>query len=283
MATTKANEKVKLLDLIDAGILVPDKELTYRYKGQVYKGTIKENGQLVLNGKEYPSPFTAIKAVSKNTKAWDKFEYDGRYLREYRDKLLARSQQEAQPSRSAASGPSPMPLREGRLSLAQLIDEHFKELKEGLAARISSLSAEKFEHLTAEFLGKAGYENVRHTGGPGDRNIDVTATYAAPFIKVPVRVQVKHRQGTSSVGPTDVAAFRDRAGGVDHVLLMVTNGRFTDGALETASEPGRQHVYMIDGEGLVNVMMDKRIGVREGSIGLLEIDDEFFAQFEGIQ
>jgi restriction endonuclease Mrr len=165
-------------------------------------------------------------------------------------------------------------------SLAKLVARHIEGLKTDVVQRISRISPAQFEHLVAEFLKKLDYVDVRRTGGPGDGNVDVTATYAAPFLQVPVRVQVKHKQGDGSVGPTDVAAFRDRAGGVDHVLLMVTNGRFTDGAKETGSEHDRQRVFMIDGEQLVDELIAKKICLTEGPLGVTQIDDEFFAQFE---
>jgi len=149
-------------------------------------------------------------------------------------------------------------------------------VRDSLADRIASLSAEQFEELVATVLGRTGYSDVRRVGGPGDRNIDVIATYLAPFIRAAVRVQVKHRRGAPNIGPTDVAEFRDRAGGTDHSLLMVTNVEFTDGAKETASEQGRQRVHLIDGKELINSMIDKKIGLKEGPMGVLEIDEDFW-------
>ena len=165
------------------------------------------------------------------------------------------------------------------MSLTDLIETHLHQLKQGLFARMGNLSAEQFEELVAEFLKRLSYSEVRRVGGPGDRNIDVTAAYQAPFVKIAIRVQVKHRRGGPNIGPSDVAAFRDRAGGVDHSLIMVTNVEFTDGAKETASEQGRQSVHLIDGNDLIHEMIEKRIGVREGSMGVLEIDEQFWDQF----
>ncbi len=78
--------------------------------------------------------------------------------------------------------------------------------------------------------------------------------------------------------PTDIAAFRDRAGGPDHALLMVTNVEFTDGAKETASEQGRQLVHLIDGKELISAMIERKIGVKEGPMGILEVDKDFWSQ-----
>jgi len=190
----------------------------------------------------------------------------------------------AQPPISGQPAPTPVAPRPpaeppARASLLELIRVHLEEVKRGLAQRIADLSADQFEQFVAEFLTRQGYSDVRCTGGPGDRNVDVTATYGAPFVEVPLRVQVKHRQRGGTVGPSDVAAFRDRAGGVDRVLLMVTNERLGPAALDTASEQGRQRVHVVQGDDLLDAMIDKRIGVKEGPFALLEIDEEFFAQF----
>ncbi len=192
------------------------------------------------------------------------------------------SLQEFRPSQALQPEPSPSPVDSSRatsMSLANLVATHLDELKRGLADRMASLSADQFEEFVAEFLKRLGYAEVRRVGGPGDRNIDVTASYPAPFIEVPIRVQVKHRRTSPNVGPTDVAAFRDRAGGADHLLLMVTNADFTGGAEETASEPRRQLVHLVDGKGFINSMIDKRIGVVEGAMGVLEIDEDFWNEF----
>lgn len=173
----------------------------------------------------------------------------------------------------------PGPLPPVKAVLRELVAAHLQEVRASLSERIARLSPDQFEELVAQFLVRLGYLNVRRTGGPGDRNVDVTGSYAPPFMEVPVRVQVKHKQHGATVGPTDVAAFRDRAGGVGHALLMVTNERLTGGALETASEQGRQRVHVLQGDSLVDGMIDERIGVKEGPFGLLEIDEEFFAQF----
>ena len=194
-----------------------------------------------------------------------------------RDVQTAAQAEPRQPSMVAQ--PPVVPISPHSMSLADLVAAHINELKRDLSDRIANLSAGQFEELVAEVLRRLGYSEVRRVGGPGDRNIDVTATYEAPFISVAVRVQVKHRRAGPNVGPTDVAAFRDRAGGVDHTLVMVTNVEFTDGAKETASEHGRQVVHLIDGKELIRSMMDKKIGVTEGPMGILEIDDDLWGQF----
>jgi len=204
---------------------------------------------------------------------------------EYRDRLGTGPRVKPQPEPKAGfeaqtrlEQPGAPPVVRSK-PLAELIATHVDELKRDLTSRVANLSADQFEEFVAEFLRRLGYAEVRRVGGPGDGNIDVTASYPAPFIEVPIRVQVKHRRTSPNVGPSDVAAFRDRAGGVDHSLLMATNAEFTGGAEETASEPRRQVVHLIDGKQIVDSMVDKRIGVREGPMGVLEIDEHFWGQF----
>ena len=63
------------------------------------------------------------------------------------------------------------------------------------------------------------------------------------------------------------------------MLLMVTNAEFTPGAHETASEQGRQQVHLLDGKTLIATMLTEAIGVKNGPMGILEIDEDFWGQF----
>ncbi len=295
MARTKAHYDVTVLDLLNAGILKPGDGLTFEpRRGQVYSGRVEASGDLTLDGRQFDNPSQAATTLAGNSRnGWKEIKVKGRPLMEYRDQLLAATPvaqkpavtvtppPQGQPSQPTAvaqppAAPSSPPTS---MSLEDLITRHLNELKRALSDRIGSLSAGQFEELVAEVLRRLGYSEVRRVGGPGDRNIDVTATFEAPLVKVGVRVQVKHRRAGPNVGPTDVAAFRDRAGGVDHTLVMVTNVEFTDGARETASEPGRQLVHRIDGKELISAMVNKRIGVKEGSMRILTIDEDFWSQF----
>ncbi len=274
MARGKAYYDVTVLDLIRAGILNPGDEATFEpRRGEVYRGRVEANGDLTLDGRQFNAPSDAATTLAGNSRnGWKEVKVNGRPLDEYRKQLGGPKPQAVQP-------PPPHPEPPARTSLLELIRVHLEEVKSRLAQRIADLSADQFEQFVAEFLTRQGYSDVRRTGGPGDRNVDITATYGPPFIEVPLRVQVKHRQRGGTVGPSDVAAFRDRAGGVERVLLMGTNERLGPAALDTASEQGRQRVHVVQGDALLDAMIDKRIGVKEGPLGLLEIDEEFFAQF----
>jgi len=286
MARTKVHYGVSVLDLINAGMLKPGDEVTFEpRRGEFYRGEIGRNGQLIFGGQVFSRPSgAAAKLAGDSRNGWKEIKVRGRSLLEYRDQLLAGKR--AEPPRSQVSvqppdQPPPVapPVPATRASLSELVTAHIQELTTVVSQRIADLSSSQFEHLVAELLARNGYTDVRRTGGPGDRNIDATATYAAPFVKVPIRVQVKHRQGAPNVGPTDVAAFRDRAGGPDCVLLMVTNAEFTPGAHETALEQGRQQVHLLDGKTLIATMLTEAIGVKEGPMGILEIDEDFWRQF----
>lgn len=294
MARTKTYYSVAVLDLINAGLLRPGDRLEYEpRRGEVYTGQIESNGDVTLDGRRFDSLSAAAKAFAGNNRnGWKEIKANGRPLTEYRDQFLAGTPVGQKPSVTVTARPQDQPSQPTAarqppassspptpMSLEDLIVGHLNELKRALSDRIGSLSAEQFEELVAEVLRRLGYSEVRRVGGPGDRNIDVTGTYLPPFVRIPVRVQVKHRRSAPNIGPTDVAAFRDRAGGADHTLLMATNVEFTDGAKETASEQGRQLVHLVDGKEFINAMVDKRIGVKEGPMGVLGIDEDFWGQF----
>lgn len=285
MARTKAHYSVKVRDLINGGILKPGEEAVLEpRRGEVYRGRIGKNGELIFEGRSFSSPSKAAQTFAGNSRnGWRDVLVRGQSLEYWRDQFTGGAPPASSspvvlatpPAPAPASAPVPSPSLKSA-SLTELIEEHVRGVMDGLASKMADLSADQFEELVAEFLRRLGYADVRRVGGPGDRNIDVTGSYPAPFVKVPVRVQVKHRRSGPNIGPTDVAAFRDRAGGPDHALLMATNVEFTEGAKETASEQGRQVVHLVDGKQLINSMVEKGIGVRDGLMGLLEIDEVFW-------
>lgn len=290
MAAARAHHGITVLDLINAGILNAGDEATCEpRKGEQYRGSIGPQGELVFNGVSYRAPSGAGGALAgRSSDGWKDIKVNGRPLAEYRNRLGDRSAPTTHPTPlPAVPAPSPAvlptnfsPPTTTPTSLLSLVQDHIRDIKEKVASKIQNLSPGNFEELLAEVLSAIGYTDVRRTGGSGDGNIDVIGKYRPPFTSVALRVQVKHRRNGPNIGPTDVAAFRDRAGGADHVLLMVTNVDFTGGAIETASEQGRQIVHLLKGDELVDAMVDKRVGVKDGLIGMPEVDHGFWTKFE---
>ena len=56
--------------------------------------------------------------------------------------------------------------------------------------------------------------------------------------------------------------------------VLITTGSFSKAAKLEATDPGKQQIDLIDGEGLVDKIAEYTIGVRE--VKNYEIDEEFF-------
>eukprot|EP01122_Echinamoeba_exundans_P006588 TRINITY_DN1884_c0_g1_i1.p1 TRINITY_DN1884_c0_g1~~TRINITY_DN1884_c0_g1_i1.p1 ORF type:complete len:761 (+),score=155.02 TRINITY_DN1884_c0_g1_i1:85-2283(+) len=86
-----SSHTVTLKDLVDAKLLFPGDEMTFKHE----KAVLNEFGNLVYKGKEYTSPSQYAKAVaaaiglSKHYNGWKVVERDGRPIEQFRDKYYA--------------------------------------------------------------------------------------------------------------------------------------------------------------------------------------------------
>lgn len=58
---------------------------------------------------------------------------------------------------------------------------------------------------------------------------------------------------------------------------IITTGGFSKGTLEAAFEPGAAPIAVIDGQKLIDLLIEHRIGVRKKSIEVWEFDEEAFS------
>lgn len=124
---------------------------------------------------------------------------------------------------------------------------HYQHLLAQDLGRWLRLSASEFEALFASLLAAVGYQEVRCTGGAGDRGCDIHAV--SPRGEV-VIVQCKRYAPGNPVGSTTLQSFggairRFRA----HRGIFVTTSGFTSEARGIAEQDG--NIELIDGDQLV--------------------------------
>jgi len=54
---------------------------------------------------------------------------------------------------------------------------------------------------------------------------------------------------------------------------------FSDDAKQVSSVPGAVPIYLINGDRIVDIMLEKGLGVRQEPLTVTRIDEEFFAAF----
>jgi len=154
----------------------------------------------------------------------------------------------------------------------------FNEAQRGLLrARLGEMHPYRFEHLVRELLEAMGYEDVQVTKESGDKGVDVIATVQFGITTITEVIQVKRHQG--SIGRPILDQLRGAL--PYHKALqgkIITLGTFSKGCTEAALFPGAAPIGLIDGERLLDLLFQHRIGVKRKEVELFELDDEPLSQ-----
>lgn len=139
--------------------------------------------------------------------------------------------------------------------------------REDLLKRLLSMNPRQFEYLVKFLVEKMGYENAEVTASSGDGGVDVTANIEVGITSVKEVIQVKRHGRTTP--PKDLDALRGslyRFGAIRGTLI--TTSKFSRKTKEAALDNRAQPITLIDGEKLVDLLIEHEIGVRKHTVYL---------------
>lgn len=149
-------------------------------------------------------------------------------------------------------------------------------LTAGVRSTVLGLSPAGFEHLCKRLLTELGLMQLRTVGQAGDRGIDVEGHLRInSVVSFRVGVQCKRYADGNKVTPRDVREFQGALGPFDRGIFMTTSV-LTQQAEEQATAPGYKPIDLIDGERLVELLIEYRLGTKAVTV----VDQEFFAPFQ---
>jgi len=146
-----------------------------------------------------------------------------------------------------------------------------------LSSTLLSLSPDAFERLCQRILRVSGFIEVEVTGKSGDGGIDGHGIIRlSGLISFPVMFQCKKYAG--SVTPSAVRDFRGAMQGRAEKGLILTTGAFTQAAQKEATRDGAPPIDLIDGEALVELLKELKLGVKvtQRTVEDVEVVPEFF-------
>jgi len=144
-----------------------------------------------------------------------------------------------------------------------------------LRSTVLGLSPAGFESLCKRLLTELGLMQLRGVGQAGDRGIDVEGHLRInDVISFRVGVQCKRYADGNKITPAQVRELQGALGPFDRGIFMTTSV-FTQQAEDQASSPGYKPIDLIDGERLIELLIEHRLGVRQVRV----VDDGFFAPF----
>ena len=152
-----------------------------------------------------------------------------------------------------------------RNELQRQIDDYNQIVKNELLGFLRNLSWEEFELFAGKLLQSYGFEDVVVTPPHGDHGVDGHGKLLIGLVHMNVAFQCK-RWTNHSIGPNDVNAFRGAIQGEYEQGVFFATSSFTQGAKDLSIRSGAVPIVLIDGEGIVNLMVDKGLGVQKDEI-----------------
>ncbi|MHB1072790.1 MAG: restriction endonuclease [Gemmatimonadaceae bacterium] len=155
--------------------------------------------------------------------------------------------------------------------LWDLVQAQRVAVRQALRDSLAEMAPYAFEQLVGRLLEAMGYTEVAVTAPAGDRGVDVVGRIALGITEVREVVQVKRLQGNVQRPVLDgLRGSLHRFGAVKGTIISL--GGFAKGAQAAAFEAGAAPITLIDGEKLLDLLVENGIGVRTKTIELLEFD-----------
>jgi len=181
--------------------------------------------------------------------------------------------------RRAERGASPRFLKTGRgmykiatvvdSPLNQQVESHNRRVRAQLHKQIKETDALKFEELIGMLLERLGFDNVVVTSKSNDGGIDVIGELVVADV-IRTRMAVQVNRWASNVQRPEVQRVRGSLGVHDQGLIISTGG-FSMGAREEANKPNAVLVALMDGNALVDQLIEHGIGVDKTPVTILEL------------
>lgn len=158
-----------------------------------------------------------------------------------------------------------------------------KKIKEEARAQLyeylTTMNPFKFESLIQLLLERMGYENVETTTPTNDKGVDVVADIQLGISRVREVVQAKRYRG--NIGRPVLDGLRGSLHRFRAVRgTIITTGGFSKGTEQAAFEVGAAPITLIDGERLLDLLIEYSIGIRKRQVEYFEFDESDLAQLE---
>lgn len=149
--------------------------------------------------------------------------------------------------------------------------------REELRSALGNMPPYQFEHLIRDLLESMGYEDVFVTKEAGDKGVDVVATVQFGITTIKEVVQVKRHQ--SSLGRPILDQLRGALPYHQAIRgTLITLGTISKGCREAALFPGAAPITLIDGEKLLDLLIEHEVGMKKRPAVLWEVDQSYFSE-----
>ncbi|HEX9926152.1 MAG TPA: restriction endonuclease [Anaerolineae bacterium] len=165
--------------------------------------------------------------------------------------------------------------------IAQRIETINRQTRNELRKRLMQMAPDRFEALMGELLLALGFEEKTIEISPygGDGGVDVRGVLnAADVTEVNAAVQAKRWK--RNVQAPVVQGLRGSLT-VHEQGIIITTSQFSKGAITEARAPGKVPISLIDGDKLLTLLIEHRIGVTAEQHTVYSLDEEWWGDVAG--
>jgi restriction system protein len=207
-------------------------------------------------GLDFPSaaPTKHFRLVGEN-----RYEPLSEVIHQPRKKRASQKETEATPTKS----PMASSLRE----LQKLHSKYVAELKRKILGDLKRMSPAGFELFAKRLLDVYGFHETKVTQVSGDGGIDGFGKLKVGLANLNVAFQCK-RWGKGNIQRPEIDKFRGAAQGDVEQGLFFTTSSFSEGAIDASIKRGAVPIILIDGESIIDLMIEKEFGVQVETISI---------------
>lgn len=161
-------------------------------------------------------------------------------------------------------------------TLSQTIEAFNKKQKQELLSQLSIMNPFQFEHVIKGLLEAMGYDDVYVTSPTNDKGVDVVGSIQKGISSVKDVIQVK-RNTKGNVQRKVLDALRGSLHRFDAFQgTIITTSDYTKGTKEAAFEAGAAPITLINGDKLLNLMIEYNIGIKKKKTEFFTVDMDYF-------
>lgn len=159
--------------------------------------------------------------------------------------------------------------------LIRSVEDFNRTQRDLLRERLENMNPFAFEHLICDLLTEMGYEDVEVTQPTNDKGVDVKAVAQFGITTINEVIQAKRQRANIQRPVLDMLRgslhrFKAQKG------TIITTGDFGKGAKDAAFEMGAAPITLINGDTLIDLLIQHDIGVKKKAVEYFEVDEKVF-------
>lgn len=159
-------------------------------------------------------------------------------------------------------------------NLAEIYEDYDEKFRSQLLEKLYELTPKQFENFAKRLLIAYGFVKVDVTNTGPDGGIDGYGELKLGLASMNVAFQCKRWEG--NIGRPKIDEFRGAIQGEFEQGVFFTTSDFTTGATEVSLKKGAVPIILLNGQAIVDLMIQRGLGVERKNIYLYEIDEKVF-------